>query len=167
MVTGVYAARNIAGESYDIWDVNVEADYHEEQRRSDAASGDRLVPERVSVESVDDLIASAFARYDATALGAAIGTTLGIGLFLATVMLLLQGGVPMGPNLSLLGNVFFGYTVSWSGAFIGLVEASVGGFAFGWALAKVINWIISRTERDLIRRIEVTHTLDLFEGDVT
>ena len=30
MLTAMYAARNVAGESYRIWDVNVEEDYHEE-----------------------------------------------------------------------------------------------------------------------------------------
>ncbi len=30
MLTGMLAARNIMGESHDLWDVNVERSYHEE-----------------------------------------------------------------------------------------------------------------------------------------
>ena len=32
MLTGVYAARNIAGERHDVWAVNTEMEYHEESR---------------------------------------------------------------------------------------------------------------------------------------
>ncbi len=32
MMTGVYAARNLFGADYDVWDVNVEESYHEEHR---------------------------------------------------------------------------------------------------------------------------------------
>ena len=45
MLTGIYAARNINGENYDIWNVNTEPDYHEEDTaRSEPASADRAVP---------------------------------------------------------------------------------------------------------------------------
>ncbi len=49
MLTGIYAARNLAGASYDVWSVNVEAEYHEEG----TASGDRLVPTRLEVKPKD------------------------------------------------------------------------------------------------------------------
>ena len=42
MLSGVYAARNVVGGSYDVWDVNVEPEYHEEVR----SGGDRFVPRR-------------------------------------------------------------------------------------------------------------------------
>jgi protoporphyrinogen oxidase len=37
MMTAWYAARNILGESHDVWDVNVDAEYHEESPAGDAA----------------------------------------------------------------------------------------------------------------------------------
>ncbi|MGH7454067.1 MAG: FAD-dependent oxidoreductase, partial [bacterium] len=43
MLTGVYAARNIAGETNDIWAVNTEKEYHEENNK-DMRFGDRLTP---------------------------------------------------------------------------------------------------------------------------
>ena len=47
MLTGVYAAENITGARHDVWSVNTEQEYHEEQRQTDAsAGGDRQVPGR-------------------------------------------------------------------------------------------------------------------------
>ncbi|MCA9452819.1 MAG: NAD(P)/FAD-dependent oxidoreductase, partial [Nitrospira sp.] len=55
MVTGVYAARNIMGESHhDVWAVNTEKAYHEEDRKTSGNGGDRMVPVRVQV-SGDEL----------------------------------------------------------------------------------------------------------------
>lgn len=68
MLTGVFAARNIAGARYDVWGVNVEQEYHEETRgaAAEAASGasalgevrsmpvDRLVPARVPTAAETD-----------------------------------------------------------------------------------------------------------------
>ena len=39
MLTGVYAARNILGEKYDVWSVNTEQEYHEESRVEGVRSG--------------------------------------------------------------------------------------------------------------------------------
>jgi protoporphyrinogen oxidase len=50
MLTGVYAARNLAGERHDVWAVNTDLTYHEE---ADAPSGDRLVPTRVTIQTPD------------------------------------------------------------------------------------------------------------------
>jgi protoporphyrinogen oxidase len=44
MLTGIYAARNIAGEHHDVWSVNVEAEYLEEGKIADVLTNDRLTP---------------------------------------------------------------------------------------------------------------------------
>ena len=162
MVTGVYAARNVLGEHYDVWDVNVDAGYHEEIR----TVGDRRVPERVEWR-VEETIREAFGRYDPVALGAASGIVLGVGLFLATAVLLLRGGHPVGPNLSLLANYLLGFEVSWPGAFVGLAEAGLGGFAFGWLLARLVNALVAAEGRRLIARIEAMYAVDPFEGEAS
>jgi protoporphyrinogen oxidase len=168
MVTAVYASQNIMGENRNIWDVNVEDDYHEEHREvSSAASsgGDRLVPGRVARPSLDEALGEVFAKYDAVALGSAIGAVAGVLLFLATAILLVKGGDTVGPNLSLLGNYLLGYQVSWGGAFLGLFEAGLGGFAFGWVLASMINRVIDREERVVFDRVVGMRSMNLFEGD--
>jgi protoporphyrinogen oxidase len=137
MLTGIYAARNIAGEQYDVWAVNTEQAYHELSREADATARDRLVPTRVVPvvgalrPAPTALLEVAFAPLDPLALGVAVGTVGGVGLFLATAVLLLQGERIVGPTLALLGQYLLGYKVTWSGAFLGLVEAGVGGFMLG------------------------------------
>jgi protoporphyrinogen oxidase len=157
MLTGVLAARNIAtGSQHDVWSVNVSADYHEEASGAEGqAGGDRLVPGPAPAETLEGVVASAFARYDAVALGTALGTVAGLGLFLATAVLLMSGEGAARPMLSLLGNYFFGYTVSWSGAALGLFEAGLGGFVFGLVLARLLNLVIGAERKALERRIEM------------
>ncbi len=167
MVTAIYAAKNILGERYDVWDVNVEADYHEEVTKegAQARGGDRLVPARVENDPLLDIVERSFARYDALALGTSFGTVLGSGLFAATAILCLKGGKEVGPNLALLANYLVGYRVTWSGAFIGLVEGLVTGFLVGYVLAWLINGVVAWHERGLVRRLEMKAALDSAAGD--
>jgi protoporphyrinogen oxidase len=163
MMTGVFAARNSQGASHDIWDVNVEQDYHEER----SATGDRLVPARIAERSLAAQIREGFAIYDPMALGVAVGTVGGLGLLLATCILLLPSGSgPVGPNLSRLGSYLFGYTVTWQGAVIGLLETGAGGFVLGWVIAKGINTLIDRERRLLLARIERTRIPGMLDGEV-
>jgi protoporphyrinogen oxidase len=163
MLTAVYAARNIVGAKHDVWSVNTEMEYHEEERvKSSAAKpvvaqiepvavtaeGDRQVPRRLTPE---ELIEAAFAKLDPVALGAAVGAVAGLSLFVATVTLLLKGGEVVGPTLALLDNVLFGFSVTWAGALIGLVEATLGGFTLGYLFASLRNvgidsyaWLLQR-----------------------
>lgn len=149
MLTGVYAARNICGECHEVWSVNTEMEYHEEDKVV-TLSADRLIPTlassrhgaspRPSVheaeeENVEEVIAEVFAPLDDLALGLATGLVLGSGLFLATVMMLLQGH----PQFSVLAQYLWGYNVSWSGAIIGFVEIGAVGFAAGIFFAKLRN----------------------------
>ena len=159
MLTGVYAARNVVGGSYDVWDVNVEGEYHEEVR----SGGDRLVPRSLADTPTEEWIQQAFARYDPVALGAALGTVLGLGLFLATAVLLI-GREPLGPNLALLASYFPGFEVSWRGALLGLLEAGAGGIAFGYALACLINAVVAREERALLDRVAAVRAMDLVDA---
>lgn len=166
MVTGVYAARNIEGSDYDIWDVNVEDDYHEEQRSSTVStSGDRMVPQAIEVPPLDQRIREVYARFDEVALGSAFGAVAGLGLLLATTVLVVWGREPIGPNLSLLGNFLVGYQVSWSGALVGFVEGAIGGFAFGWLMARMTNLVLRYEERRTFASLEAGHIMSLFEGD--
>jgi phytoene dehydrogenase-like protein len=44
MLTAIYAARNIFGGDFNVWEVNIEEDYHEATGES-ATTSDRLVPQ--------------------------------------------------------------------------------------------------------------------------
>ncbi|MDX1623922.1 MAG: FAD-dependent oxidoreductase [Gemmatimonadota bacterium] len=169
MLTGLFAARTIAGSPRPIWDVNVEAAYHEEveaPRDEEAAEAaepesDRLTPRRARRASVEEVLRDAFARYDPLALGAAVGSTAGATLFLATAWALIAYGPQYAvPPLTLLGHYLFGYTVSWGGAMVGTVEAVAGGFGIGWLLAVAINTLIGWRETVLRRELEALGTMD-------
>ncbi len=146
MLTGMYAARNIIGERYDVWSVNTEMEYHEEGQAAERGAGDRLVPVQLAptrtdmTPSPDEIIATVFAKLDPVALGGAVGVVSGLGLFLTTAVLLLKGGPKIGPHLSLLCHYLLGFELTWSGAFVGFIEAGVGGFILGYLGAWLRNW---------------------------
>ena len=169
MLTGVYAARNIVGERYDVWSVNTEMEYHEEGQVTEARAGDRLVPVPVTAGagvaslSPEELIAAAFAKLDPLALGVAVGIVSGLGLFLATAVLLLKDGPEIGPTLSLLRYYLPGFRVTWPGAFVGLAEAGVGGFTLGYLGARLRNWGMAAYAALVRRRAEAEAQRDLLD----
>ena len=108
----------------------------------------------------DQVIIEAFARLDRTALGLAVGTLSGLIIFLATIILVIKGGEVVGPNLALLSQFFFGYTVTISGAFIGLVYGFVAGFVVGWLIGLLRNSLVSAYLIALKTRANLTSSLD-------
>jgi hypothetical protein len=117
------------------------------------------VPERLELDPIM-VLSQAFARYDPIALGGAVGVVGGLGLFYATIVLLLRGGELVGPHLRLLGNYLMGYEVTWPGAFLGLFGAGGLGFLLGFAMAHAINVVVAIHERLLINRLEALGALD-------
>ncbi|MCB9649726.1 MAG: NAD(P)/FAD-dependent oxidoreductase [Deltaproteobacteria bacterium] len=155
MLTAMYAAENILGKAkHDVWEVNLEEEYHEE-KATDAkgATGERLVPQRVTLSPVQ-VLEDAFAKYDPVALGAAMAVVFGLGLFLATAILVVKGGPHMGTHLSLLNNYIPGYSVTWPGAFVGLILGAVGGFLNGWTMAVAINAVVTIHLSRLLKRLD-------------
>lgn len=74
-------------------------------------------------------ITRGLSRLNTAWLGLSVGTLFALGLFTATIVLVLQGGNPS-EHLALLGQYFPGYTVSFGGSFIGGFWA----FLFGLVL---------------------------------
>jgi len=71
------------------------------------------------------------ARVNARAWGIAAGLLLGLGLAVATMILVAKGGDVVGPHLGLLGIILPGYSVTPLGAVIGFVYLFVIGYALG------------------------------------
>ena len=113
--------------------------------------------------SIDAVIKAVFAELDAVALGSAVGLVAGLGLFLTTAALLLKGGVEVGKNLSLLGNYLPGFGASWGGAFIGMFEVAVGGFALGFLIATMSNWGVWAFAALTKRKAEAKESRDLLD----
>jgi hypothetical protein len=77
-------------------------------------------------------------------LGVAFGMLCGVGLFVATAILVVKGGPNPGAHLGLLRVYFPGYEVTWIGAAIGFVYAFVGGYAVGRTVAALYNRLTPR-----------------------
>ena len=169
MLTGVYAARNVLGDTYDVWSVNTEQAYHEERQISTATAGDRLVPTRldpdteVTLDLSDAVIDVAFAKLDPVALGTAVGLVSGIGLFLAAAILLLKEGARVEPNLALLGNYLYGFSTTWKGSLLGFVEAGAVGFVLGSLGASLRNRSMQAYAALIRRRLLAQEQRDLLD----
>ena len=111
-------------------------------------------------QGTERFIIEAFAKLDRAALGVAVGTLCGLGVFLATIFLIIKGGEVIGPNLALLGQFFVGYTVTVPGAFIGLVYGFVVGFILGWLIGFLRNSLVSGYLLLLRTRANLTSSLD-------
>ncbi len=146
MLTGVYAARNLMGETKDVWSVNTEKDYHEAGDNGRPVVADRLHPARLptreatSGNDIEALVENALAPLHAPALGLAVGLVAGIALMLATLILLAKGGESVGPHLALLGEYFWGYEVSVRGAILVFFQTGALGFCLGGIFATLRNW---------------------------
>ena len=92
-------------------------------------------PERVLIQT--------FARLERGAFGLAVGLWFGLGIFTATIILLIKGGSVVGPTLGLLSQYIIGYSVTWGGSLVGLVYGFVLGFCFGWLVAFLRNLFLS------------------------
>jgi len=84
------------------------------------------------------------ARANEQGWGIAFGLLLGVGLFLATIVLVLKGGDHPGPHLSLLRVYFPGYSVTTIGSAVGFVYAFVVGYALGRTIATLYNKLSPR-----------------------
>jgi len=71
------------------------------------------------------------------ALALSIGIVWGLAVFLLTVWFLIMGY--SGDLLAKLGSVYLGYSVSWLGAFIGLIYGFVDGLIGGALLGFFYN----------------------------
>jgi hypothetical protein len=86
-----------------------------------------------------DDVTKTLLKLNARAWGVALGLLFGIGLFLATMILVIRGGSTVGPHLGLLGVFLPGYSVSTGGAFTGFIYLFVIGYLIGWLIGSVYN----------------------------
>ena len=95
----------------------------------------------------EQALRKALVRMNEQAWGIAGGLLLGLGLFLATLVLVVRGGDRVGSHLSLLRVYFPGYSVSYTGSLIGFVYAFVLGYAIGRTIVVVYNGLVDAMER--------------------
>ena len=109
----------------------------------------------LEAKTVDRPLLRAFAPLHRSALGIATGVVLGGLLFAVTLISVLRGTFP-DRSLVSLNQFFWGYSVSWRGALIGLLWGWGTGFVLGYGFAFARNaavwvWLTvirSRAEMD-------------------
>ncbi|OGQ82454.1 MAG: hypothetical protein A3F90_08680 [Deltaproteobacteria bacterium RIFCSPLOWO2_12_FULL_60_19] len=95
---------------------------------------------------LEEVILTRLVRLNAKIQGVVVGLIAGIGLFVATNWLVLKGGKAVGRHLSLLGQFFIGYSVTFSGSLLGFAYAFVCGYIIGYSVARIYNWIADLKE---------------------
>jgi hypothetical protein len=91
--------------------------------------------------TIDNLLVARMVRLNATVHGIVLGLVVGLGLFVATLWLVIKGGPVVGPHLALLGQFFIGYRVTLVGSFVGLAYGFVTGFLVAFIVTTLYNWI--------------------------
>ncbi len=95
---------------------------------------------------LEQIILTRLVRLNAKIQGLVTGLAAGLLIFIATNWLVLKGGRQVGPHLSLLGQFFVGYRVTFLGSLIGFAYAFVCGFIVGYSVAWMYNWIADLKE---------------------
>jgi hypothetical protein len=92
----------------------------------------------------DSTLQTAVHRINARAWGIATGLVFGMGLLIATNVLILKGGPNVGAHLGLLRAYFPGYSVTFLGSLVGFVYAFVLGYMLGRLVGTVYDWLVER-----------------------
>lgn len=91
------------------------------------------------LEAEDALLRVAVIRLRSRVLAMVSGMLGGTSLFFATAWLIVRGGENVGQHLGLLNAYLPGYSVTWPGAFLGLIYGAVLGGLLGWSVAQIYN----------------------------
>jgi hypothetical protein len=89
----------------------------------------------------DEVLLHAVLRLNGVLLGIVFGIVVALVIFIATAWLTIKGGPSPGRHLSLLGQFFWGYSVTWVGSLVGAFYGFVVGFVGGWIVAWVYNGV--------------------------
>ncbi len=92
------------------------------------------------------LVGAAIVRLRARVMAFVFAAVCGVGLFVATIWLVVRGGENVGYHLGLLSNYFPGYRVTVPGAFVGAAYAAVLGGIVGWVTAWIYNRVAARND---------------------
>ena len=92
----------------------------------------------------EQLVVEAFARVRPLALGIGLGVVMGVLVFAATALVLVEASLGkasghVGPHLHLLHYFLPGYNVSWPGACVGLGWGFMHGLVLGGLMAGLVN----------------------------
>ncbi len=115
-------------------------------------------------DDVPSALALAFAPLHKRAFGTAIGAAAGLAIFGVTAIHLLRNPPRQESiDLELLAQFFYGYSLSWQGAVIGLLWGFLVGFVAGWFVAFCRNLVIAASIFITKTRAELRETRDFLD----
>ena len=94
----------------------------------------------------EEIVLARILRLNAMIYGLVTGLVLGLGIFICTNWLILNGGEGVGPHLNLLGQVFIGYRVTFVGSLIGFAYGFGFGFLIAYFIARLYNRLVDLKE---------------------
>ena len=97
-------------------------------------------------DEFEKIVLTQLMKMNAVISGVIFGLITGLVIFIATIVLLIKGGEVVGPHLSLLGQFFIGYQVTFVGSIIGLLYGFGFGFLVGYLFAHLYNWLANFRE---------------------
>ena len=100
-----------------------------------------------NANDLEQLVLIRLLRLNAKVNGVVTGILAGLVVFISTNWLIVKGGEVVGPHLALLGQFFIGYQVTFVGSLIGFAYAFVTGFATGYGVTSIYNYIVVIKER--------------------
>ena len=152
MQTGIMAAQNVMGANHDLWSINDESEYYEEEKQKDKW---RILTK--------DMLVPAFNRMDKLALATALGSVSGLLFFIAASWTLIKGDKILSPYILLFSQYFIGYTLTLKGAFIAFGYSFTWGFLAGWLFAYLRNLFFAAYIYWAKRKSEVLTLFDFFD----
>jgi hypothetical protein len=117
---------------------------------------------RVHDPPVELVIAWAFAPMHKRVLGLALGFNAAVVIWVITVFHVVARP-PDALSLENLSEIFFGYEISWRGAFIGAWWAFVAGFVAGWFAAFLRNLVLATWLAIVRLRANLAETRDFLD----
>lgn len=115
-----------------------------------------------NVEQLPLPVSLAFAPLHKRAFGTATGTAAGLGVFILTLLDLARNSAEQSP-LELLNEYFAGYSVSVTGAFVGLLWGFATAFILGWFVAFCRNFVVAASIFWIRTRAQLTATRDFLD----
>ena len=97
-------------------------------------------------EKLEEIVLTRLLRLNSRLSGLVTGLSVGIGVFISTNWLVIKGGSLVGPHLSLLGQFFIGYRVTFVGSLIGFAYGFGCAFIAGILFARIYNWFAQMRE---------------------
>lgn len=95
----------------------------------------------------DEDFAHDIVRLNGVVMGVVLGLMAAVFIFMATNFLVIRGGDRVGPHLALLGQFFYGYSVSFVGSLVGAFYGLILGLFVGWSTSRLYNFIVAWRRR--------------------